>query len=238
MIDADDPSRGMIMNIYRSKKSSRHLMHTIFLLIVVLVITQFACKAGVGWLFATATPTPTNTLTPTLTPTMTSTPAPTYTPTPTFTSTPMPTHTPTATPTPIPGLDLERDSFQSPFEEIGFKFETVPDVEGQPTIEGISPDGSTSITLIGSEGNLASASLRINILLMEEDYVSIALIIFLAVAFPDQLEEVTNWLDEIDYLDNLTIGEEIETEIGKTHLVMGLEGIHIIVTVTPSQLTP
>ena len=145
---------------------------------------------------------------------------------------------PTATPTPIPGLDLERDSFQSPFKELGFKFETVPDVEGQPTIEGISPDGSTSIILIGSEGNLTSASLRINILLMEEGYVSIALIVFLAVAFPDQLEEVTNWLDEIDYLDSLTIGEEIETEIGKTHLVMGLEGIHIIVTVTPSQLTP
>jgi len=241
MIDADDPSRGMIMNIYRSKKSPRHLMHTIFLLIVVLVITQYACKVSVGGLFATATPTPTNTSTPTLTPSPTSTPTPTktYTPTPTFTFTPTATHTPSATPTPIPGLDLERDSFQSLFEEIGFKFETIQDVEGQPTVEGISPDGSTSIILIGPEGNLTSASLRINVLLMEENFVSIALIAFLAVAFPDHfkevLEEINNSLDELDQFE---IGDEIQTEIGKTHLVMGLEGIHIVVTVTPSQLSP
>ena len=87
------------MNIYRSIKSPRHLMQAIFLLIVILAITQFACKAGVGWLLATPTSTSSNTVMPTLTMTMINTLPPTYTPTPTYTSTPMPTSVP-ATVTP------------------------------------------------------------------------------------------------------------------------------------------
>ncbi|MBS1252071.1 MAG: Membrane-bound lytic murein transglycosylase D [Anaerolineales bacterium] len=65
----------------------------------------------------------------------------------------------------IVGLGRARDSIQSVFEkpEVGFTFETSPEVGGEPRLLGRSPNGRTVIQLVGPAENLVSASVIVNL---------------------------------------------------------------------------
>jgi Tol biopolymer transport system component len=65
-------------------------------------------------------------------------------------------------PTPIQlsnGLGVTRARVQSTFEKLGFTFERVVDVAGQPAILGTSPSGSALIHLTGQSNNLIQAEM-------------------------------------------------------------------------------
>lgn len=130
-------------------------------LIALLILLSFSISAcGPGQIFGpTITPTPTSTSTPTQTPTSTPTPTSTSTPTPTSTSTPTPTSTLTATvqrtstpsntPIPISGLGVRTSEIVRSFTNL-FTFHEIADIDGYAVQEGITDDGFSVITLVGS----------------------------------------------------------------------------------------
>jgi len=96
------------------------------------------------------------------------TPTPTNTAIPTATLTSIPTHTPdatateadTPTPTPNPGLAVKADDVVKTFTDL-FTFETIPDIDGKPAQKGVTEEGFSTITLIGSP-YLIKAELKID----------------------------------------------------------------------------
>lgn len=72
--------------------------------------------------------------------------------------------TPVAAPQPD-GIGVSRAAVQSMFEQpdIGFRFETVTPVRGQPRVMGTAPNGLAFIELIGSPQELVSATIVVGI---------------------------------------------------------------------------
>jgi len=123
--------------------------------IVVIILVSFllsACGPGQA-LGPTLTSTSTNTSTPTATntPTATSTctPTATSTSTPTNTPTTTPTATSTSTPTPLPGLGVTTAEAVDGFDEL-FKFSEGVDSEGNAAQIGVTDNGLSTITFVGS----------------------------------------------------------------------------------------
>jgi len=137
---------------------------------VLFLFSIFVSSCSPGQVFGpTYTPSPTNTSTPTSTFTATVTHTPTVTPTVTLTQTPTnsptptkkPSSTPTITPTPPPGLGVEANEIVQTFSDF-FKFNEIPDMDGNPAQKGITEEGFSTITLVGNP-YLTMAELRIDL---------------------------------------------------------------------------
>lgn len=166
---------------------------------------------------------------------------PTATETPVETNTPRPTDTavPTATilpqPTSVAGINVTRAAIQSVFEkpEIGFKFEEVTDVRGQPRVMGEAKNGLAFIELIGPPQNLRSASIMVGlpsdapVVLAENTVYMLAL---LTLAAPDW-EEGPDWLSA-SLATGTEEGGEVETVHGNLRIALILIKEMGIVTLT------
>jgi len=183
---------------------------------------------------ATATPAPAIAKTETISmPTETVTPVETSTPRAPGTA--VPTATILAQPTSVAGINVTRAAIQSVFEkpEIGFKFEEVTDVRGQPRVMGEAKNGLAYIELIGSPENLKSASIMIGLpsdapdVLIENTAYMLGL---LTLAAPDW-EEGSDWLTA-SLATAAEEGGKVETVHGNLRIALILIKEMGIVTLT------
>ena len=211
-----------------------------------LILT--ACSSG--QLFGpTITPTPTRTYTPTSTPTFTSTATstatttntPTFTPTstatPTFTRTPThkPTNTRTLTPTPLPGLGVSSVDIRKTFSNL-FTFQPVADIGGQPAQKGTTPEGYSTITLIG-DPYLLRAELQID-LSKENSFAATAYWIMFLEETSHGGKDAADWVG--DSYQKVAPKGQIEAVFGKAKVTLEVKGsrgeiFRLVVEPAPSQ---
>ncbi len=119
--------------------------------IVIFFVGSILSACGPGQMFGLAyTPTPTNTPVPTVT----------ATPIPTNTLAATPTEPVTPTPTPNPGLGVTADEVVKTFTNL-FTFGAIPDIDGNPAQKGVTEEGFSTITLVGTP-YLVKAELKID----------------------------------------------------------------------------
>jgi len=193
-------------------------MKKTWMALFLLVFLSSAC--GPGQMFGpTFTPTPTNT--PTVTPTLT----------PTSTPTKKPTSTPTATPTPAPGLGVKASEVVGSFTNL-FKFNDIPDVEGNPAQQGATDEGFSTITLIGSP-YLIKAELRID-LSREKSYVATVYWILFLELTSNGGKEAADWVHE-NFSEAVKNGK-VEKTFGRAKVVLESDpgGSLFLLTVVPA----
>lgn len=123
---------------------------------LLILFSLFLAACGPGQLFGpTLSPTPTLTSTPTLTPTST------FTLTPTLTSTSTITPLPTITSTPLPGLGITDRDLVDWAEGFDYTLNETT-IDGLPAREYVSPEGYTTLTLVGESPYVEKVILEID----------------------------------------------------------------------------
>lgn len=185
-----------------------------------LIFASLVSACGPGQLLGPAfTPTPTITSTPTQTNT------PTITPTFTATLTP----TPTVTPTPA-GIGVETGKVVDTFKDL-FKFSPITDVDGKPAQQGVTDEGLSTITLVGSP-HLLKAELKID-QFRENSFIATAYwILFLEVTTHGG-KEAADWVRESFPL--AVVDGKVEKTFGnaKVSLESDSRGSFFLLTVLP-----
>jgi hypothetical protein len=189
------------------------------------LVSFFISSCAPGQIFgATLTPTPTNT----------STPTPTQPPTvtPTFTPTPLPTKTPTSTPTPPPGLGITTSEVVNSFTDL-FAFSNVPNIDGQSAQKGVTSEGFSTITLIGSP-YLVKAELRIDLSRENGALATGYWILFLEVTSHGG-EKAANWVQ--DNFSTAVKNGKVESTFGKAKVILesNSRGSLFLLTVLPAE---
>ena len=120
------------------------------LIILFFLLSTVFVACGPGQLFG-----------PTLPPTPSATPTYTPTPTPTFTPTATNTPVPTATSTPLPGLGITDSDLVSWAKDFDYTLHEIT-FDGLPARKYVSPEGYTTLTLVGTPPYLERVILEIN----------------------------------------------------------------------------
>jgi hypothetical protein len=169
---------------------------------------------------------------PTFTPTPTNTSASTSTPTTTPTPTKKPTSTPTTTPTPPPGLGVKTSEIVSTFSEL-FKFNDLPEIEGNSAQKGTTNEGFSSITLVGTP-YLVKAELEID-LSRENSFIATSYwILFLEVTSHGG-KEAADWVH--DNFSEAVKNGKVEKIFGKAKVILesNRSGSLFLLTVLPAE---
>jgi len=178
-------------------------------------------------------PTLTSTQTNTSTPTPTYTPTPTQTPTltPTFTVTSTPTKISTSTPTPPPGLNVKTDTIVKNHKDF-FTFRSIADIDGQPAQEGVTSEGFSTITLVGSP-DLVQAELRID-LSQENPFFATGYWIYFLEVTTYGGKEAADWVH--DHFSEAIENGKVENVFGEARVILesNSSGSLFIMTILPA----
>lgn len=136
----------------------------------------------------------------------------------------------------MPGIGISRTSVQTSFEEIGFVFGEIPDVNGQPAVQGTYAGGKYQLTLVGPENEITRAILQVAT--SDAETAALLLIYFFVVVVPDYSDEAISWITE-NLGSTIPQTGKAETDLGDVHIiaetVSGVSGIALKITIQPSR---
>lgn len=123
------------------------------------------------------------------------------------------------------------------FEKEGFRFESIPDIDGLPAIQGVSPNGSKSATLllIGYPTGITRASLTVDVLENEPEHVADLMRSLLKLTVVEDLQDALEWLPN-GMIKAIDEGKS-EYTANNVQIVVEFKGSAYILTVSPSPET-